>query len=96
MALREDATRSLYGYMDDADFIRLREVSLTLNAPESWASALRGQRLSVSLAARNLGLLWTRYEGVDPETNISSGNTPTDFQSAAPPSYFMVRLNLGF
>jgi TonB-linked SusC/RagA family outer membrane protein len=96
VALREDPSRSLYGYMDDADFIRLREVSLTFNAPESWASVLRGQRLSVSLAARNLGLLWTKYEGVDPETNVGSGNTPVDFQAAAPPSYFMLRLNLGF
>ncbi len=96
VALREDPSRSLYGYMDDADFIRLRELSLTFNAPERWAGVLRGQQLSVSLAARNLGLLWTRYEGVDPETNISSGDTPTDFQSAAPPSYFMLRLNLGF
>jgi TonB-linked SusC/RagA family outer membrane protein len=96
VALREDDTRSLYGYMDDADFIRLRELSLTFNAPESWASVLRGQRLSVSLAARNVGLLWTKYEGVDPETNVSSGDTPTDFQSAAPPTFFMLRLNLGF
>ena len=96
VALREDPSRSLYGYMDDADFIRLRELSLTFNAPESWASVLRGQRLSVSLAARNLGILWTRYEGVDPETNVGTGDTPTDFQSAAPPSYFMLRLNLGF
>lgn len=51
-------SRSLCGYMDATDFVRLPKLSLTFNAPESWAGVLRGQRLSASLAARNLGLLF--------------------------------------
>lgn len=96
VALREHDTRSLAGYFRPADFIKLRELSLTVTAPQSWSEALHGRNMSVSLAARNLGVLWTRYEGVDPETNSGSGDTPVDFQAAAPPTYFMLRLNLGF
>jgi TonB-linked SusC/RagA family outer membrane protein len=96
VALREDPSRTLAGYFRPADFIKLREVSLTLVAPDGWNRVLHGRNLSVSLAARNLGVLWTRYEGVDPETNTGTGDTPVDFQASAPPSYFMLRLNLGF
>jgi hypothetical protein len=96
VALREDDSRTLAGYFRPADFVKFRELSLTLVAPDSWNRVLRGRNLSVSMAARNLGILWTRYEGVDPEANSGTGDTPTDFQGVAPPSYFMLRFNLGF
>jgi hypothetical protein len=33
---------------------------------------------------------------VDPEASYGSGNAPNDFQTAPPPTYFTLRLNLGF
>ncbi len=96
VALREHPSRTIAGYFEDADFIRLREVALTVNAPERLARRLlRGRSVSATLAARNLGILWTKYGGVDPESNFSTGDTPADFQAAAPPSYFTLRFNLG-
>ncbi|MFL5581924.1 MAG: SusC/RagA family TonB-linked outer membrane protein, partial [Gemmatimonadaceae bacterium] len=59
VARRDDPRRTVAGFIHDADFIRLREVSLALTAPESWAERfLRGRSIGVTLAARNLGILW--------------------------------------
>ena len=64
--------------------------------PSSWVSALRARNATISFAARNLGILWTKYSGVDPEAFGTTGNAPSSFQAFAPPTYFTVRLNLGF
>jgi TonB-dependent starch-binding outer membrane protein SusC len=47
-------------------FLRLRELSLTYNAPRSMAEHLRARDLALSLTGRNLWLS-TKYQGVDPE-----------------------------
>jgi hypothetical protein len=90
---------SVAGFIEDGDFIRLRELNLTINAPESWVGRyVHGHSLSATLAARNLGVLWTKYGGVDPEAfgATGTGNNPSEFQAFAPPSYYAVRLSLGF
>ena len=47
-------------------------------------------------AVRNLGIVWTKYTGVDPEAFGTTGDAPSEFQAFAPPTYFSFRLNLGF
>ena len=95
IAVREGGTVS--GFFEDGDFLRLREVSLTATAPESWAArAFRGRSLTATLAVRNVGMLWTRYTGVDPEAFGTTGDAPSSFQAFAPPTYYTFRLNLGF
>lgn len=84
------------GFMEKGDFIRLREVGVSYRAPESWASRLGARSLSTSLSARNLGILWTEYTGVDPEAFGTTGNNPSEFQAFAPQSFFSFRLQLGF
>lgn len=97
VALREHPSRTVAGYFEDADFIRLRELALTFTPGAELARRLlRARSLSATFAARNLGVLWTKYSGVDPESNFSTGDAPADFQAAAPPTYFTFRLNLGF
>lgn len=81
--------------MEKADFIRLREVSLSYRGSDRLASAIGARSLMVSLAARNLGILWTEYTGVDPEALATTGNNPSEFQAFAPPTYFTFRLTLG-
>ncbi len=96
VALREHPSRTLDGFIEDASFVRLREVALTLTPADAWANRLfRGRRASVTLAARNLAT-WTDYTGIDPESNYSQGDVPVDFQTIAPPTYFTFRLTLGF
>jgi TonB-linked SusC/RagA family outer membrane protein len=96
IALRETQVQSLTGYIEDASFWRLREVSLVLSAPEAWARrVLRGRSASVLFSVRNLGI-WTDYTGIDPESNYNLlTDIPQDFQTAAPPRYLTLRFNLG-
>src|SRR2546427_373711 len=56
------------GFIEDAAFVKLREVSLTYTAPAPWAARVGAQAASLTLAARNLAT-WTRYSGADPEVS---------------------------
>lgn len=89
------ATR--YAYQEDGSFLRFRELAVTFNAPRDWARAITADRISVTLAGRNLGL-WTDYTGVDPEVN-GQGNanfSQRDFMTQPPVRYFTMRFNVGF
>ena len=95
--VREHASRSVGGFIEDGDFIRFRELSLSYTASGAWAARyLRGRSVVVSAAVRNLGNIWTKYTGVDPEAFGTTGDAPSSFQAFAPPTYFAFRLNLGF
>ncbi|HEX3158209.1 MAG TPA: SusC/RagA family TonB-linked outer membrane protein [Gemmatimonadaceae bacterium] len=95
--VREHPSRSQAGFFEEGDFIRFRELSLTLTAPEEWASRLfRGRNMTATLAARNLGILWTKFSGVDPEAFGTTGDAPSTFQAFAPPSYYTFRISMGF
>jgi hypothetical protein len=94
---RDHPAKTVAGFIEDGDFIRFRELSLTFNAPERWANRyFRGRSLSVTGAMRNIGILWTKYTGVDPEAYGTTGDAPSSFQAFAPPRYMTLRLNLGF
>lgn len=94
--LRDHPARSSAGYNEKGDFVRFRELSLTFAPREEWAARfIRAQNVSVTLAARNLGL-WTDYTGLDPESNYGQFNVQSDFQTLPPPTYYTLRLNLGF
>jgi TonB-linked SusC/RagA family outer membrane protein len=85
------------GFFEPGWFIKLREVSLTFNAPDRWARALRAARLSITLSGRNLGTI-TDYTGIDPEVNGfgQSNFSSTDFFSQPQVRYWVLRANLGF
>lgn len=57
----------------DGDFMKLREISLSYEAPANLAGRLGASGLTLNVAARNLHT-WTGYTGLDPEaTFLSSG-----------------------
>jgi hypothetical protein len=61
-------------FVEDAGFVKLREVSVRYQLPRSFAGALSkigATGASLSLIGRNI-LTWTNYKGYDPEvgTNI--------------------------
>ena len=62
------------GYIEDASFVKLRELSLTLLAPNDWARRVGSTNLSLTLAGRNLAT-WTDYTGFDPELNFNGTRT---------------------
>ncbi|MDQ3995498.1 MAG: SusC/RagA family TonB-linked outer membrane protein [Gemmatimonadota bacterium] len=88
-------TPTFAGFIEDAEFVRLREISLTVTPPDRFAGYLRARRLSATIAARNLAV-WTKYKGLDPEANYGQNDVPTDFLGVAPPTYLTFRLNVGF
>jgi hypothetical protein len=97
VALRESGTTTQYGYIDRADFLRLREAAASYEFPAAWARAFHADRMSVTVAARNL---WktSKFHGVDPEANYFTGATGivSNFQTQPPPTYWTLRLNVAF
>jgi len=85
------------GYMEDASFVKLREVSVTLLAPNEWARRVRTTGLSLTLAGRNLAT-WTDYTGFDPELNFNgtSNYSTADFLTQPPVRYFTARLSVNW
>jgi hypothetical protein len=85
------------GYIEDASFWKLREVAVTLTAPQAWASRTRAQTVSLTLAGRNLGL-WTKYSGFDPEVNFNgtSNFSTAEFLTQPQVRYFTARVNIAF
>ena len=85
------------GYMEDADFIKLREISLTYDAPSNFSSKIGASSLSVTIAGRNLAT-WTKYKGLDPELNEAGQNnfTTADFLTQPPVRYWIGRVNVTF
>jgi TonB-dependent starch-binding outer membrane protein SusC len=74
--VRELAALSPYDGLNEiheADWLRLREVSLTYRAPAEWAERFGASTLSVTAAGRNLAL-WTKFPGSDPELDTAAGD----------------------
>jgi len=91
-----------WGFFEPGWFIKLRELSLTFNAPERIARVLGAGRASLTLSGRNL---WTidDYSGIDPEVNGfgqgregGSNFAATDFFSQPQVRHWVARVNLGF
>jgi hypothetical protein len=61
--------------IQDASFLRLKNVSLSYNVPQVWAKKLKMSALQVYFHAQNL-LTFTPYKGYDPET-LSGISEPT-------------------
>jgi TonB-linked SusC/RagA family outer membrane protein len=60
-------------FIDDASYVKLREVRLGYELPTSWVGALGFSAGSVSLIGRNLAL-WSNIDNIDPETAFDASN----------------------
>ena len=56
-------------YVDDAGWVRLREITLGYNLPKSFLTATGIKSADVFVTGKNL-LIFTPYDGVDPETSL--------------------------
>jgi hypothetical protein len=86
---------SYWGFQENGQFWKLREVSAALTLPNAISGRLRARDAQLVFSARNLHT-WTGYTGPDPESNYSTGDVQTDFSTIAPPTYFSLRLNLHY
>lgn len=93
--VREHSSASAAGFFEEGDFLRFREFNVSYTMPEGMASRLRSRSAVVTFAVRNVGMVWTKYSGVDPEAFGTTGDSPSSFQAFAPPTYFSFRLTLG-
>jgi TonB-linked SusC/RagA family outer membrane protein len=91
-----------WGFFEPAWFIKLRELSLTFNAPDRIARVLGASRASLTLSGRNLFTI-DDYSGIDPEVNGfgqgregGSNFAATDFFSQPQVRHWVARVNLGF
>jgi outer membrane receptor protein involved in Fe transport len=87
-------------YLEDASFVKLREVTLALDLPERLVSGLwsRARYATLTLSGRNL-LTFTDYTGLDPEvSNFGNQNIARNIDVAPfPPSRsFWFSLRVGF
>ncbi len=83
------------GYWETGQFWRLREVSASIQLPQTLVSRLRARDASIVFSGRNLHW-WGSYTGADPEENFSTGDIQDDFITTAPRTYFEFRLNLHY
>ena len=87
-------------YIEDASFLKLREVSVGISLPYAWLqqSRLGLANARISLTGRNL-LTWQKYSGLDPEVaNLGSAAVRNNLDvSPYPPSRgFFLDIALGF
>jgi TonB-linked SusC/RagA family outer membrane protein len=87
-------------YMEDASFLKLREVNVGVTLPQAWVrnAGLRSHSVRVGVSGRNL-LTWQRYSGLDPEVaNVGSAAIRNNLDVAPyPPSRsFFFNITVGF
>lgn len=69
-------------WIDDASFLRLKNVTLSYNLPQAWLKYTKVLR-NVRVYAQGQNLItWTKFEGFDPEddANLTLGRYPTSRQ----------------
>ena len=76
--IAEQYYHNLFGYTEryvyDAGYVKLREVRLSYNLPESWANRFLGaSAATIALTGRNLKM-WKNVPNIDPEFAYSSRN----------------------
>ena len=84
------------GLHHDASFTKLRELSLSYDVPQRWASRARMRRTTLTLAGQNL-FTWTDYPGIDPDISSRGTNFSTvDYLQPASRRVWLLRVNANF
>ena len=89
---------SVWGFFEPNDFIRFREISVAYTIPTRLTSQARMRDVTVALSGRNIGVLWSKFPGIDPEINAAAANTGggnNDFFAAPPLQYWILRFIFG-
>jgi TonB-dependent SusC/RagA subfamily outer membrane receptor len=89
-------------WVNESSFIRFRELSLTYRVPNSLLARVGATSGSLSVAARNLGMIWTNWptypyhdpEVVDPTSTFSGNREPQSDASVPPLTSVAVTLRL--
>ena len=90
-------------WVNEASFIRFRELSVNYRMPGAWAERLGSRRGTISVAARNLGMLWTNWpewphhdpEVLDPSNTFSGNREPQEDSGIPPLTSLTLTIRLG-
>jgi TonB-linked SusC/RagA family outer membrane protein len=85
-------------WIDNGNYLRLRNVTLSYDLPVSLVKKVKLRNLRVYVTGSNL-INFTKYEGLDPEVNTFGNNdlaTGTEFLTAPQPRSFILGINVGF
>jgi hypothetical protein len=86
----------VYGYIQDAGFLKWRELGTEWAMPAKWARWAHARSMLLSLAVRNVAT-WTRYPGLDPEASRAQSNfIQMDYYTQPEVRYLVVRLKVDF
>jgi TonB-linked SusC/RagA family outer membrane protein len=81
-------------FLEDGSFVRLRSLSLGYTLPTALVNKAHIQKLRIYVTGSNL-LLFTKYKGADPESNIGQDNIQGyDYGVPPQPRAFQLGLNL--
>lgn len=81
-------------FVYDSDFAKLRQVVLSYNLPAKTLANLPVNGVTLSVAARNLGLLWSKADNIDPESTYNVSNAQ-GLEMFGVPSTRTIQFNLG-
>ncbi len=94
----QEGGRDARVYTQDGGYVRLRDVSLSAEAPRTWARAIGANSMRFSLQGRNV-LMFTKYTSFDPE-NVRRGSQnirqAMDLASFPGARQFFFSIDLGF
>lgn len=84
-------------YVQKANFVKFRELSLSYTLPEQYAARMKSKSAIITVSGRNLHT-WTDYEGFDPEllSAATTNYSRLDFLTIPPGKRWGISLNLAF
>lgn len=100
IAANEHPAKTLDGFFQPGNYIKLREMSLSYTVAPAFAQKYaKARSLNIVLTGRNLWKYTPKYRGVDPELGFSTTEgteAPNEFQTIGFPTTFLFRVNLGY
>lgn len=81
-------------YLEDASYIRLKNISLGYNIPSELLSAIKVQTAKVFVQANNL-VTWTAFTGYDPEFYVTGSNTTSNVGIIPMTRSFFIGVQMG-
>lgn len=99
VAANSSDKRTIWGYFVPNDFIQFRELSVSYRIPDQLIGRFGVSSTTLVLSGRNLGYVWTRYPGTNPEANTfldADGGGNTDLTAQGPIRYWLARINVTF
>ena len=83
-------------WVQDASFVKLREVSLTYNFSNAILDKLNISKLSLGYFGRNLAILYKNTDNFDPETGFNNSFSGVEFFGFPSTSSHGIKLNVEF